>query len=306
MKFQNFLNKVFAKLDYAASSITQNKMKQVYSEITDTSNANAPGFLIIGAQKSGTTALHHYLEKHVELSAPQEKELDFFSCCERYGKGFDFYHAHFSSCSPTKLLFEASPSYLEDPQAPKRIHDYNPSIKLIAILREPCERAYSAWNMYVKLFRKNPGWFADWMKRCDSRYSLRSVVKRTEKSLRSFMVYIQEELAANENGEFIEAPILSHGYYHLQLMRYFKLFDSQQILILTSESLKNETVSTLISVERFLCINHHEFQQEDLAPAFRGEYLSTIPNEAQAFLTTIYEPLNDSLYKNFGIKFSKL
>ena len=120
-----------------------------------------PAFIIIGAQKSGTSALHSMLRQHPQIMVPGEKELHFFDDgLIRYGD-FSTYHSSFPlpfQLSPNKITGEASPSYLYHPDCPKRIYNYSPGMLLVAVLREPVSRAYSGWNMYKKLplrFRPN-------------------------------------------------------------------------------------------------------------------------------------------------------
>ena len=73
-----------------------------------------PSFLIIGAQKAGTTALWTYLSYHPDLIAPNTKEIDFFSCNSRYSRGIQFYLSHFPTIDANiinKMTFEASPDF---------------------------------------------------------------------------------------------------------------------------------------------------------------------------------------------------
>lgn len=117
-----------------------------------------PRFLIIGAQKAGTTSLFDYLSHHPYLVPSRQKEVCFFSNDELYQKGEAWYHSHFPM--PYRVLkgslaYEATPEYLFYPQCPERIFQYNAGMKLIIILRDPVERAYSAWNMYRR-FQKDP------------------------------------------------------------------------------------------------------------------------------------------------------
>src|SRR5208283_4238553 len=94
-----------------------------------------PSFIIIGAQKAGTTALFDYLSKNPQIICGTEKEIDFFNCAGRFRQGEEFYHSHFpilESMDKDSITFEASGGYLANPLAAKRIFEYNPKIKLIA------------------------------------------------------------------------------------------------------------------------------------------------------------------------------
>ena len=124
-----------------------------------------PNFLIIGAMKSGTTSLYHYLKQHPQIYMSSIKEPNFFAL---EGSNLDFngaegkeqiqrlikresiinieeYRALFRRAAHETAIGEASPMYLYSPEAPYRIRYYVPEAKLITILRNPVERAYSAF-----------------------------------------------------------------------------------------------------------------------------------------------------------------
>lgn len=105
-------------------------------------------FLVIGAEKAGTTALFSYLRRLPDVYIPFNKELNFFDRDWRYGDGTDFSDLHrwFIGAPKGTLLGEATPTYLMNPYCFERIQSYNPAIKIVAILRCPVRRAFSAWN----------------------------------------------------------------------------------------------------------------------------------------------------------------
>jgi hypothetical protein len=111
-------------------------------------------FLIIGAQKAGTTALASQLKSYPEVLFASRKEVFYFTNWHRFGKGITkavneaWYHQHFDWANPAPLVGEATPMYLSDAWASKRVKRYNPQMKLVAILRHPLHRAVSAWNMF--------------------------------------------------------------------------------------------------------------------------------------------------------------
>ena len=104
-------------------------------------------FMIIGAQKSATTALHAYLTEHPRIAMPLAKEAPFFDRGD-YGKAAwkAFSEEHFAICGD-RLRGKASPQYMADPRVPGRIAALMPHTKLIAILRDPVDRAYSHYQM---------------------------------------------------------------------------------------------------------------------------------------------------------------
>jgi len=111
-------------------------------------------FLIVGAQKSGTTALAAYLRSHPEIymfgDQSGRRSAHYFSNENidfRNKQQYDDYHALFSPQANHRIVGESTPIYMYWNNAIRRIWEYNPNMKLIAILRNPIERAYSAWNM---------------------------------------------------------------------------------------------------------------------------------------------------------------
>ncbi len=106
-------------------------------------------FLVIGAQKAGTTALHAQLQTHPQLFLPELKELHFFDIDSNFGRfrsNAAAYEAHFEDAEG-RVRGEITPIYLYWRQAAPRIRRYNPGMKMVAVLRDPIDRAYSHWAM---------------------------------------------------------------------------------------------------------------------------------------------------------------
>ena len=116
-----------------------------------------PDVLIIGAQRSGTSSLYKYLGRHPNVAPSLRKEIEFFSV--DYPKGEEWYRAHFPLTARRWLAravrrpfvtFEATPDYLFDPRSPRRAHTLVPDARLVAMLREPAERAVSHYHHSVR------------------------------------------------------------------------------------------------------------------------------------------------------------
>lgn len=110
----------------------------------------SPSFLIIGAQRSGTTSLFNYLSTHPRILPPLRKEVHYFDF--QYTKGLAWYLAHFPFnhrpwSKKRHITGEASPYYMVHPMAPARVRDFNQDMKLIAILRDPVDRAFSHYQL---------------------------------------------------------------------------------------------------------------------------------------------------------------
>ena len=132
-----------------------------------TKETRLPNFVVIGAPKSGTTSLFYYLAQHPEIYLPVRKELHYFSrdtlasnangpgdkiALQAICKNINDYTAHYFDASDEKAIGEVSPSYLYYDQTAKRILDELGEIRIIAILRNPIEKAHS---QYMHLIRDN-------------------------------------------------------------------------------------------------------------------------------------------------------
>lgn len=107
-------------------------------------------FIVIGAQKAGTTSLFHYLRAHPRIHIPLVKEIGFFSSERKFRKGVAWYLKQFADVHPQQIVGDVSPQYMAHPAAPARIHGLFPDTRLIAILRNPVDRAHSGYRMAVR------------------------------------------------------------------------------------------------------------------------------------------------------------
>jgi hypothetical protein len=103
-----------------------------------------PDFLIVGAQRAGTTSLYRYLAEHPAVAPPLRKEIQYFTL--HYEQGDQWYRAHFPIAARGRRTFEATPYYLFHPAAPGRAATIVPQAKVIALLRDPVARAFSHWQ----------------------------------------------------------------------------------------------------------------------------------------------------------------
>jgi Sulfotransferase domain len=108
-------------------------------------------FVVIGAQKSGTTTLHHYLRHHPRIFLPPAKEVPFFMRDVTFQQGWDAFRAdHFAEAPDDAVWGKVTPNYMIGPQVPERMARMMPRLKLIAILREPVDRCFSDYRMRVR------------------------------------------------------------------------------------------------------------------------------------------------------------
>ena len=108
---------------------------------------NKIDFLCVGVQKAGTTTLHNILSQHPDLCLPEKKETHFFSDSNRFKRGVDYYFSNFKNFNEHKFIGEIDPEYSYSNEAPQRIFNTFGKIKIIILLRNPLDRAYSHYLM---------------------------------------------------------------------------------------------------------------------------------------------------------------
>lgn len=192
--------------------------------------SNKVSFFIGGVQKGGTTSLHAYLDTHPALCMSNPKELHFFDDESQDWNNPDYSAliSHFRDSSSVKG--ESTPIYLFWPKAIERLKIYNPDAKLLFLLRDPVERAYSHWRM-ERTRAVEPLTFSAAIR--EGRKRLTGVPDVT---MRVFS-YVER------------------GFYAQQLQRARIFFREQQMLILRSEDLAANRASALNSICDFLEID---------------------------------------------------
>jgi Sulfotransferase domain len=196
-----------------------------------------PDFLILGAQKAGTTALYAYLRWHPQITGPSFKEVSFFD--RHYTRGERWYRAHL----PVRrrgLVGEASPSYLFHPLAPERVARMLPDARLIALLRNPVDRAFSHYQHEVALGREQLS-FEDALAREQERMD-----GELEHMLRD-PVYFSHA--------WWNYTYVARGRYAQQLERWFAAFPREQVLVLLTDDLAADTAGTYRRVLDFLSVD---------------------------------------------------
>jgi hypothetical protein len=247
-----------------------------------------PSFIIIGAQKAGTSALFSMLGQHPQIVAPRVKEIDFFSGLKIKDGDLLTYHSMFPlpyRLASDKITFEATPNYLCHPECAPRIHDYAPDMRLIAILRDPVARAYSAWNMYRGFANSSNAGF------------------RKLAESRTFEAAITDDINMMEQAEYSNSPCtyVRRGIYVEQLQRYFRCFSREALLILDYYDFLHTPDTCLASVCRFLKIDEtFKFRIERRNVS---NYESDIPKAAADLLRSFYAPHNESLFRLLGREF---
>ncbi len=209
--------------------------RQGWATLTPAERTKLPNFFVIGAMKAGTTSLYEYLRRHPQVFMTHVKEPHYFT-----GAGRPFYSVHpqmartledylslFVSVSGERAIGEASPSYLPFPEAPHRIRDVLPESKIVAILRDPVDRAFSS-------------------------YSHRRA--RRLESARSFGEAVAMELAGNPDGDG-DRDHVAYGFYGRQLAVYFELFDRSQVHVILQEDLARDPSRAIHDLYAFVGVD---------------------------------------------------
>jgi hypothetical protein len=200
---------------------------------------NTLDFLVIGAQRAGTTSLWRHLQDHPEIYVPSSKEAPFFSHDEPFDKGMQWYLSEFfADTGPERLWGTVSPHYMMGspdanvPEVARRIHATVPAAKLIAVLRDPIERAQSHHRMVVHRERET-----------------RSFDDAARELLRPDMLR-----RAREEPPLVQ-PYLVQGEYGRILDAYLEVFPREQLHVLLTTDLEAEPVKALREIFAFLNVD---------------------------------------------------
>ena len=261
-----------------------------------------PDFLVIGAAKSGTTTLYGSLIEHpfvmpCTTSDPYfagTKEVHFFDY--NFHRGEDWYRSHFPLASHREafarehgrpfLTGEGSPSYISHLWAPQRVRKLLPNAKLIAVFRNPVDRAFSQFQM-----SRREG--------LEELESFGEAVRREEERLRPAL----ERMAAdprNNSRVFGTFSYLARSRYAEQIERWLELFPREQFLFLKAEDLFAASESVLDTVHDFLELPLHRKAQP---PRLNTAEYDALAPETRLELTEYFRPHNERLYELVGTDF---
>lgn len=253
-----------------------------------------PDYLIIGAQKAGTSSLYRYLNEHPAVAAAAGKEVHYFDW--HYRRGERWYRAHFPSAAHRRVFQartglrlvtgEASPYYLFHPHTPKRVKALVPDVKLIVLLRDPVERAVSAYHHQVRAGTES--------------LSLSDALDQEPARLGG-------EIDRLGRDEMYRSPVhrrfsyMARGVYVDQLVEWFRHFAREQVLVIRSEDFFDEPAGVVSAVFAFLGLpgsQPREYRRFNSG----GEYSGINPQVRQR-LTEYFAPHNRRLYDLLGRDF---
>ncbi len=203
-------------------------------------------FFIVGAPKAGTTSLYHYLNEHSEIEMSSQKEPDFFSDQSLQKQKLYYDKNRIDTIEKYNSLFEredvilrgdSSVSYLFYEDVPHKIFTYNPDAKIIIMLRNPIDRAFSHYLMD---------------------YSLGLISE-------SFETIIQKQ-SKHKNANLFYQQYVQVSEYSKQIKRYLEVFSKDNIHFIDYEDFKNDTSDVVNSVFLFLGVN------DDFQPYLKKKY----------------------------------
>jgi hypothetical protein len=243
-----------------------------------------PDFLVIGAQKAGTTALYAYLRWHPGITGPSWKEVSFFD--RHWWRGEAWYRGQFPMRRGGRLVGEASPSYLFHPLAPARVRELVPDVRLVALLRDPVDRAYSHYQHEVALGRE-PLSFEDGL--AAEKQRTRGETERILADPRAF------------SRAWWDHTYVARGRYAEQLERWLAAFPREQLLVVRTEDLGERPAETYASILAFLGAARHEL--EGYPRVFERAYEPMRPETRSTLAATFAEPnrrLEELLGRDLG------
>ncbi len=255
----------------------------LFWNVPEVQSAWAPDFIIIGAQKSGTTSLIHYISQHPQV-AKTETEIHFFDAHYKYG--LEWYKKQFPERKgPDGILGEKSPYYLCHPLVPQRVFENYPEIKIILILRNPVDRAYSQF----------------WMNKRNKSEQLsfeEALAAETGRLEGEYEKIIQDPNYDSYN--YRKYSYCTRGIYIDQIRRWFDYFPSEQFLILTLNDLKNDPQGTMAQVFQFLEVPNYALSHYTEENA--GKNYPPMDPSTRIQLAKFFEPYNEELEEFLGRK----
>jgi len=253
-----------------------------------------PSFIIIGFPRCGTTSLYNYLIEHPSIAPPLSKEIRFFG--QYYDEDINWYKRYF----PTLLhkykikknfrdyfmTGEGSGTYVHHPLAPNRIKKAIPHVKLIVLLRNPVDRAYSQYFKIVEQGRDN--------------LSFENAIEIESKRIRGEW----EKMINNQNYysmEYHNFSYLSAGIYVDKLKLWFNSFDKEKILIIRSEDLYNDPPLIFKKTLKFLNLPNWEIRKYEKYNVTDKKPL--LESTMRKKLINYFKPHNERLYQFLGRDF---
>lgn len=248
-----------------------------------------PNFLLVGAQKGGTTSIVQYVYHHANVCVPTphpgqhaSKEAHVFDETATYALGLEHYQQLFQQCKEARFVMDATPGYLIWPE---RVYDFYQqqgtadTVKILVSLREPVSREMSWYRHMRRSYHNN-----------ETTHYLERIIK-VDGTVRSFKEHVEENIVRS-----FEEPVHNFGLYAHWLERWFRLFPRNNILVVSYDEFKANSTHVLEQLHRFL-----DIPVKTLEPAshFNSRHVDPgpMPCSVQTELAERYEDSNQQLYK---------
>ena len=235
-----------------------------------TKKNSLPDFIIIGAQKSGTSTLQSALKKHPDVYMAQSNtpggEVHFFD--NNWNRGVDWYNSFFQK--PHLLQGEKTPNYFSKSKCHKKMASVVPDSKLILILRNPVDRAYSQWNHYNQVMEKKGKLKWGW-------------------EITTFDDAIERNLGKS----------FTNGLYIKKLESLLNYFSREQLYICFTHDLKTCMPKEMEKIYHFLNISIIKTESEII---HKRSYKEPMKMATRKKLLNLYEPYNEKLFDLLGYR----
>ena len=251
-----------------------------------------PDFLVIGAKRCGTTSLYQHLSEHPCISRSPHDNIGFFN--ENYHLGINWYKSLFPTVFYKKkmesknkqcLFFDVTSTYMEEELTAKNVYEVNPNQKIIVILRNPVDRAYSHYHVNVKEKSEKRS-FEDAVFEEMNRIKSERIIQNKNKNLRVF---------TPNNIHY-----LKKGFYALQLKSWFKIFPREQILVLSTEEFQED--QNLIYKKIFDFLNIPNMKIKSTEKMEKGNYIP-MKDETRKLLLDYFRQYNYELFELINNEF---
>lgn len=204
-----------------------------------------PDFLVLGAMRCGTTSLYTYLSEHPDVLPSWTKEIHYLD--RRYARGADWYRANFPLAvsrhwhalrhGRQASVFESTPAYMAHPDGARRLAGIVPKARLVVLLRNPADRAYSHYQLNVRSGRE--------------RHTFDKALEREGRRIDGERQRLLGDQTYRSR-KYFRYGYRTRGLYLDQLLEYERFFGREQILVLKSEDFFEDTQQVYDEVVRFL------------------------------------------------------
>jgi len=245
-----------------------------------------PSFLVIGTKRGGSTSLYEYVIRHPRVAGCLlKKGSHYFDV--NFRRGWIWYWSVFPADAGRDVITgEASPYYMFHPLAPQRIAAALPETRLIAVLRDPVDRAWSHYQYERRLGGE----------RLPFQQALEREPERLAGEVERMLVEPGYSSFAHRHFSY-----LARGRYAEQLERVYALVPPSRVLVLQSEALFADPGGALARLWRFLDLEPYQFGQARVFKA--GRYAEQMPGTARRWLERYFADHNQRLYRLPGIDF---